>query len=287
MLRKIKKYIKFIMCFMLIFCLTFSSYAALSSSDGSIFVTKTELNTTLTEYNARLATFETGINSKIDTQVTSYLDTNGIWNGTVQNISYPKNTNVIMSANCVKMVSNMTKSGMLYLPWIINTIFNAGFYISSNGSRSAGSITVGQGSPVNMDFDTVAYFYNMPQTYTNDSYAYDTSIFDPYQVYSQHESLNLVTAADSGNSGLQYGRNFNRNKMNVSMFFVSKDCNLFIRFKQDAKFSMNWWGITGTKTNAFVTSNLVDSYGSNGTIKFYTGSGWKFQWNIWDDVKIY
>ena len=74
---------------MLVISLTVPSYAALSSADGSIFITKSQFDSAMSDFSSRLTTFEAGINSKIDSQVTSYLDSNGIWSGKTQTMVPP------------------------------------------------------------------------------------------------------------------------------------------------------------------------------------------------------
>lgn len=51
---------------------------SLSASDGSAFITKGEFDSSMAEINIRLTIFEAGINSKIESQISNYLDRNGI-----------------------------------------------------------------------------------------------------------------------------------------------------------------------------------------------------------------
>lgn len=87
------KVFKCLVVMVIIFAIPIYTYASLSASDGSAFVTKGEFDSAIADFNSRLTTFEAGINSKIDSQVTSYLDRNGIWSGQKQdlkNIDTPK-----------------------------------------------------------------------------------------------------------------------------------------------------------------------------------------------------
>lgn len=84
MRKKFFKYIKLIFCISLILSLVTPSYAVLQSTDGSVLVTKAEFDTAMANFNSKLTTFESSVNSKIDSQVTSYLDKNGIWSGKKQ-----------------------------------------------------------------------------------------------------------------------------------------------------------------------------------------------------------
>ena len=74
-------------CLCIIIC--FNNYA-INASDDTAFITKEEFDRTMADFNARLTTFESGINSKIDSQVTSYLDRNGIWSAAKQEVKTTK-----------------------------------------------------------------------------------------------------------------------------------------------------------------------------------------------------
>ena len=69
-------------------CLVFSinSFAAISVSDGSAFVTKAEFSADLNNISNRMAQLENSLDSKIDSLVSTYLKRNGIWNGKKQTI---------------------------------------------------------------------------------------------------------------------------------------------------------------------------------------------------------
>lgn len=121
-----KKYkmIKSLISFMIIVAFVLPSYASISSSNGSTFITKGEVDTAMTDLKSRLTTFEAGINSKIDAQVTSYLDRNGIWNGSKQVF----NTNYTYGGNKVAQLFMWTNdSGRT--SWTVNAgeVNNIGF----------------------------------------------------------------------------------------------------------------------------------------------------------------
>ena len=58
--------------------------AAVSVSDGSAFVTKSEFSADLNNLSNRMAQLENSLDAKIDSLVSSYLTRNGIWNGVKQ-----------------------------------------------------------------------------------------------------------------------------------------------------------------------------------------------------------
>lgn len=86
----IKRFIKIILCISICF-IQISTYAGnVSVSDGSAFVTKSEMSYQLNNLSNRMTQLENSLDSKIDTLVSSYLTRNGVWNGVKQTLS--KNT---------------------------------------------------------------------------------------------------------------------------------------------------------------------------------------------------
>ena len=63
-----------------------SNAAGVQVSDGSAFITKSELSYQLNNLSSRMTQLENSLDSKIDTLVSSYLTRNGIWNGIKQTI---------------------------------------------------------------------------------------------------------------------------------------------------------------------------------------------------------
>ena len=61
-----------------------NSFAAISVSDGSAFVTKAEFAADLNNLSNRMSSLENSLDAKIDSLVSSYLSRNGIWNGEKQ-----------------------------------------------------------------------------------------------------------------------------------------------------------------------------------------------------------
>ena len=106
LLKITKKFILFIL--MIVFPI--QSYAAVSVSDGSAFVSKSEFASTINNISNRMSIMENTLDAKIDSLVSSYLSRNGIWNGDKQEF---------------KNVSSWNGStGMFFYPsdsWIITT----------------------------------------------------------------------------------------------------------------------------------------------------------------------
>ena len=63
-----------------------SNAAGVQVSDGSAFITKSEMAYQLNNLSNRMAQLENSLDSKIDTLVSSYLTRNGIWNGSPQQL---------------------------------------------------------------------------------------------------------------------------------------------------------------------------------------------------------
>ena len=68
--------------------LTLPTNAAVSVSDGSAFVTKSEFNSDLNNLSNRMAQLENSLDGKIDSLVSSYITRNGIWNGERQLLEF-------------------------------------------------------------------------------------------------------------------------------------------------------------------------------------------------------
>ena len=84
---KFKKMFKTTTLLFVIFVMVFNSFAAISVSDGSAFVTKAEFSADLNNLSNRMSALENSIDAKIDSLVSSYLSRNGIWNGERQTIA--------------------------------------------------------------------------------------------------------------------------------------------------------------------------------------------------------
>lgn len=124
-------------CLILIFFYTFSCYASLTASDGSAFITREEYESSVKDFDSRLTTFEAGLNTKIDSQVSSYLDRNGIWSGSKQDILIeymdvpsPKSqisagSSYVTTYSDYKLICKCSKSGMMSIK---PHIFGNGFW---------------------------------------------------------------------------------------------------------------------------------------------------------------
>ena len=83
----LKRVFKTIFILTLSLCITLPANAGnVDVSDGSAFITKSELSYQLNALSSRMTQLENSLDSKIDKLVSSYLTRNGIWNGIKQQI---------------------------------------------------------------------------------------------------------------------------------------------------------------------------------------------------------
>ena len=75
---------------LLILGIILPSYAGVSVSDGSNFVSKSEFSSNLSSLSNRMSILENSLDAKIDSLVSAYLNKNGIWNGEKQELLYYK-----------------------------------------------------------------------------------------------------------------------------------------------------------------------------------------------------
>ena len=96
-----------------------NSFAAISVSDGSAFVTKAEFAADLNNLSNRMSSLENSLDAKIDSLVSSYLSRNGIWNGekqTLINDSFPKKNQFSSNNIVVNNIGGLINSDVLFEP---------------------------------------------------------------------------------------------------------------------------------------------------------------------------
>ena len=86
----LKRFVKIALCLSICF-MQIASYAGnVSVSDGSAFITKSEMSYQLNNLSNRMTQLENSLDSKIDSLVSSYLTRNGVWNGVKQTLTKKK-----------------------------------------------------------------------------------------------------------------------------------------------------------------------------------------------------
>ncbi len=108
---KFKKLFKTMVIFFVVFVMIFNSFAAISVSDGSAFVTKAEFSADLNNLSNRMSALENSIDAKIDSLVSSYLSRNGIWNGEKQTLAL---TNKVITLKSIMSDGTYTKVDAYY-----------------------------------------------------------------------------------------------------------------------------------------------------------------------------
>ena len=96
-MKKLLKLIKRIISFSLIIAFPVINYAAVSVSDGSAFVSKSEFTSTINNISNRMSLIENTLDAKIDSLVSSYLSRNGIWNGDKQTLAQTSKSFTLMN----------------------------------------------------------------------------------------------------------------------------------------------------------------------------------------------
>ena len=84
----LKRVFKTILILSICLGITLPTNAAVSVSDGSAFITKSEFDADVNNLSNRMAYLENSLDAKIDSLVSSYLTRNGIWNGEKQTLEF-------------------------------------------------------------------------------------------------------------------------------------------------------------------------------------------------------
>ena len=137
---KFKKLFKTTLLFFVVFVMIFNSFAAISVSDGSAFVTKAEFSADLNNLSNRMSALENSIDAKIDSLVSSYLSRNGIWNGEKQTVTSTKYWDVLAPDISLSDDGHSAMSSILSSATFINTITKSGLLVGfiyyTDGNRS-------------------------------------------------------------------------------------------------------------------------------------------------------
>ena len=164
--------------------ITLPTNAAVSVSDGSAFVTKSEFSSNLNNLTNRMAQLENSLDAKIDSLVSSYLTRNGIWNGAKQTLvqdsftiyydaynycfannnntdpysySLLKNIKFLNTSDYTNIIDSCTKSGMCVFDIVTDTN-NRSQWMSDSGGYKGHS-----------GFSTFFSIYNITQNVESSS----------------------------------------------------------------------------------------------------------------------
>ena len=209
------------------FSITFSSYAAVSVSDGSTFVTKSEFQADLSNISNRMAQVENSIDARIDSLVSAYLTRNGIWNGAKQTVLNNLGT-LSTTAETGRVLENVDKTGLILMPYYVNINYDVGICTGNDGGKTGDSLERMYGSPVFYSLNIEVGMYNE----SNDS-AYQTKNY----------FYGLAGEYDTG-SAAGYRLQLQTTPTGVFMFFLSKGDNVKFKFNTTLDARADWWALT-------------------------------------------
>lgn len=180
----INRFIKIVLCLSICF-IQIASYAGnISVSDGSAFVTKSEMSYQLNNLSNRMTQLENSLDSKIDTLVSSYLTRNGVWNAVKQTLSkttiidyWNTNTYPLSYDFRSKLVTGALTQGVEYKlrsgSWtLINSCDKSGMLVGKWDVIDGWSYASSQSSSVGTDGRNFAY---KQSTATNNPIASNSS----------------------------------------------------------------------------------------------------------------
>ena len=268
-----KKLFKSVLLFSICIGVTVPTNAAVSVSDGSAFVTKSEFNADLNNLSNRMANLESSLDAKIDNLVSSYLTRNGIWNGELQQVQNNLGTNCFTSSS-MRIFEDITKSGLMLLPYYLKIDFFAGAYNSNySGSTSDATYQRACGSPI---FYMLGIKLNVYNEVSLASYQSDTLIFTPCGEYDNANSVN-------------YAQKVNQEPSGIFTFFVQKGDNIAYSLSTSLQARMDWWAqssevITGNEKN--LSGKLMGT--DSRTTSWIDGSYYKTYFGIsGNEISVY
>ena len=250
----LRKVFKTILLFTICLGITIPANAGnLSVSDGSAFITKSELTYELNNLSNRMTQLEHSLDSKIDRLVSSYLTRNGIWNGVEQTFdtnqlsvtgdrlqnafaqrgkyySLPNDSTASDFIGNYTLVNQISKTGMISIKIKANGYAQATKYGQHFGTQNVGTgniyVTFNAGSEVK---------------YTASIGKLDSSGY--WGTNSGGDYLILATT----------------DLWTVAQFFVQKmdqlDWDIFCYFNSNGVPAISW-GSTGTTTVTIESANI-------------------------------
>lgn len=135
----IKKIYKTIIILSICLGITIPSNAAISVSDGSAFMTKTEFMADINNLSSRVSQLEITMDGTLDNKVNAYLEQKGFWKAKVQNIINANMTNVRPYA-ITNTSGNVKANRRLQTQVLVNELSSSGMcllniaYVANNAS---------------------------------------------------------------------------------------------------------------------------------------------------------
>lgn len=267
-------YKKFIVLFVCI-SVTLPTNAAVSVSDGSAFVTKSEFNADVNNLQNRMAFLENSLDTKIDNLVSSYLTRNGIWNGEKQQVLNNLGHTCSTSGG-QNLFQNITKSGLMLLPYYIKIDYEVGICLDYNPyTTEEATYQRAMGSPL-------FYAFNIVLDVSNSS--------SGEVLQSDNLFYALCGEFDTGNS-MSYAYKLHKSPSNVFTFFVEKNSTIKYTLSTSLNARLDWWGLkssTVTGNEKTLSGRCLGSSGNVRSGKWITGSNYKVYFGVsGDEISVY
>lgn len=254
-----KKIFKIIFILSLCLGLSLSSIAAgqVNVSDGSAFITKSELSYELNNLSSRMTQLENSLDSKIDTLVSSYLTRNGVWNGDNQALTI--DTFEINGTDLAKALEKRSKYYSLPNDSEEENFF--GNYILIDNISKSGMISV----------KVVSKGYAQSTRYSRDGNGTDNvgtgSVYVIFNVDSDIKSTYPIGKLDSSKYGKSQRSTFSAGDY---LIFATTDSIFVLQFFVQKGDKLMWdvisyWNANGTPDRVYgsegkTTINVVDAY---------------------------
>ena len=222
-----------------------SNFAAVSVSDGSAFVSKSEFSSTINNISNRMSIIENTLDAKIDSLVSSYLSRNGIWNGdkqTLTNTTIDFPTPIALGVDAYRSLGGTTassklvlfkstKSGLAFVnSWVYSTLGNSSeaWWGYNCGARI-------EGTRKNLYDDALSVYVE---------FANSTTVLATWSLHnggSTIEGINRTssTAQDIVPNFLLVYTIPASKLYTTTQFFVEKGTDYYWQFKADARHGFN------------------------------------------------
>ena len=209
-------------------------------SDGSAFITKSEMSYQLNNLSYRMTQLENSLDSKIDTMVSSYLTRNGIWNADKQTLitnsfQYGIGSDTDRWGSCYFNIFNaivQQTSGTLYK---IKTVGALGRndIISKCSKSGMLFININEGTEVNQDMRTLPIGSTTRINLANVRWIYECKFY--YQVQASGSSTwetMYIANCDLYGFGIGCSLQVPSLPIKTVCFFVNKDDKVAINVSQ-------------------------------------------------------
>ena len=251
-------------------------------SDGSAFITKSEMAYQLNSLSQRMTELENSLDSRIDKLVSSYLTRNGIWNGVPQTYLVTKNAKYTSTGSLTKNFVKPNKTGLVFTYIISNYKHALQCWVSTVDPYGQGMHIV---SVVNGNANINIRVYGTSST---------EAVWSNTKVVTWAGQMDVQ--GDSTSTGIDYrcADTKDIDYKDTCMFFGNKDETYSFNVTLDQISQIHWYDgsdkRTGLNWSTPITGNRVKWNGtmSEGMDKWWGhGSYYKYEIGIGDVLNIY